>query len=272
MIPKERLSMDQESYEYTGMMAAAWDLLRGDTSSWDDRFFYRDLILLYGQPVLDVGCGTGRLLLDYLAQGIDIDGVDLSPEMLAMCIEKAQQLGLRPVVFEQAMEKLDLPRTYRTILVPSSSFQLLTDPQDAQEAMRRFFRHLEPGGVLVMPFMLLWNEPTTQRIVQGAWELAGEAVRPADGSTIRRWTRSTFDLAQQLESTEDRYEVLRDGAVIATELHMRSPATRWYTQQQALHLYQEAGFTRIHILKEFSQEPASPEDTVFSIIGIRPWG
>ena len=262
--------MELESYEYKGMMAAAWDLLRGDTSRWSDRFFYRDLILRHGQPVLDVGCGTGRLLLDYLAQGIDIDGVDISPEMLAICAEKAHQLGLRPMVFEQAMERLDLPRTYRTILVPSSSFQLLTDPQDAQEAMRRFFRHLEPGGVLVMPFMLLWNEPATQRIVQRAWELAGEAIRPADGSTIRRWTRSTFDLAQQLESTEDRYEVLRDGAVIATELHVCSPATRWYTQQQELHVYQEVGFTSVHILKEFSQEPASPEDTVFSILGIKP--
>jgi ubiquinone/menaquinone biosynthesis C-methylase UbiE len=262
--------MDLESYEYRGMMAAAWDLLRGDTSNWEDRFFYRDLIVRYGQPVLDVGCGTGRLLLAYLAQGIDIDGVDVSPEMLAICAEKAQQLGLHPRVFEQVMQKLDLPRTYRAIMVPSSSFQLLTDPRDAQEAMRRFFRHLEPGGILVMPFMLLRNEPTTQRIVQGAWEVNGEAVRPEDGSTIRRWTRSTFDLAQQLESTEDRYEVLRDGAVIAAEMHVRSPATRWYTQQQALRLYEEAGFTGIHIFKEFSEEPASAEDTVFSIVGMRP--
>ncbi len=77
--------MDLESYEYTGMMAAAWDLLRDDTSTWEDRFFYCDLILRHGQPALDVGCGTGRLLLDYLAQGIDIDGVDISPEMLAIC-------------------------------------------------------------------------------------------------------------------------------------------------------------------------------------------
>src|SRR5947199_7054179 len=112
--------MDQESYEYTGMMADAWDLLRGDTSTWSDRFFYRDLIVRYGQPVLDVGCGTGRLLLDYLAQGIDVDGVDVSPEMLAICSEKAQRLGLHARVFEQTMQGIDLPRTYRTIMVPSS--------------------------------------------------------------------------------------------------------------------------------------------------------
>jgi hypothetical protein len=78
-----------------------------------------------------------------------------------------------------------------------------------------------------------------------------------------------LDLAQQLESTEDRYEVLRDGAVIATEMHVSSPATRWYTQSQALHLYQEAGFTGMQVFKEFSQEAASPEDTLFSILGTR---
>jgi SAM-dependent methyltransferase len=259
-----------ESYEYRGMMAAAWDLLRGDTSNWKDRFFYRDLIVRYGQPVLDVGCGTGRLLLDYLAQGIDIDGVDVSPEMLAICAEKAQRLDLHPGVFEQVMQELDLPRTYRMIMVPSSSFQLLTDSRDAQEAMHRFFRRLESGGILVMPFMLLWDEPTPQRIVQGPWEQNGEAVRPEDGSTIRRWTRSTFDVAERLEGTEDRYELLRNGAVVATELHGRSPATRWYTQQQALHLYEEAGFTHIQIFKGFSQEAASAEETVFSIVGMRP--
>ena len=262
--------MDPESYEYTGMIAAAWDLLRGDTSNWSDRFFYRDLILHHGQPALDVGCGTGRLLLDYLAQGIDIDGVDNSPEMLAICAEKARKLALHPRLFEQAMEKLDLPRTYRMIMVPSSSFQLLTNPQDARDAMLRFLRHLKPKGVLVMPFMLLWKGSTTQPIVQGEWELAGEALRPEDGRTIRRWSRSTFDLSHQLESTEDRYEVLQDGVVIVTEDHVRSPATRWYTQEQALHLYQKARFTSMRILEEFSQQPASPEDTVFSIIGTKP--
>lgn len=74
--------MDPNDYEYRGLLASSWDLLRGDTSDWPDRPFYRAIILDDGQPALDVGCGTGRLLLDYLADGIDVDGMDLSPEML----------------------------------------------------------------------------------------------------------------------------------------------------------------------------------------------
>src|SRR6266550_247114 len=49
------------------------------------------IVTEFGQPVLDVGCGTGRILLDFLVQRIDIDGVDNSPEMLAVCREKANK-------------------------------------------------------------------------------------------------------------------------------------------------------------------------------------
>ena len=262
--------MDSEHYEYRGFLASAWDLLRGDTSDWLDRPFYRNIILHSGQPALDIGCGTGRLLLDYLADGIDIDGVDNSPEMLAICREKAQKRGLHPTLFHQSMEALAVPRRYRTIMVPSSSFQLVTDPKAATQAMSSFFHHLEPGGILVMPFMILWQGPVTDQIVMGEWELIAEQVRPEDGVLIRRWTRSTYHLPQQLEDTEDRYEVVREGEIIASELYTRSPATRWYTQEQAIHLYDEAGFTNIRIVSEFSQVPASQEDTIFSILGARP--
>src|SRR5437016_13895527 len=170
--------MDSENYEYRGFLASAWDLLRGDTSDWLDRPFYRNIILHSGQPALDIGCGTGRLLLDYLADGIDIDGVDNSPEMLALCREKAQKPGLHPTLFQQSMEALDVPRRYRTILVPSSSFQLVTDPNAATQAVSSFFHHLEPGGILVMPFMILWQGPVTDPIVTRQWAMLAERVRP----------------------------------------------------------------------------------------------
>ncbi len=58
------------------------------------------------------------------------------------------QLGGRLAI--QEMQDLDLPRRFRTICVPSSSFQLVLDPADASQAMQRFHNHLEPGGALLM--------------------------------------------------------------------------------------------------------------------------
>lgn len=259
--------MDQPDYEYRGLMAQTWDLFRGDTSSWPDRALFLDLILTHGQPVLDVGCGTGRLLLDYLAQGIDIEGVDLSPEMLALCREKAEALGLNPTLYQQAMEDLSLPRAYRVIIVPSSSLQLVLDPALAVQAMRRLFAQLESGGVLVMPFMRLWQPGDP---LENDWHLTGEAIRPEDGLLARRWSRSSFDPATELEHTEDRYELLRDGDIVASEHHRRSPATRSYTQQQAIDLYRAAGFTDLELRRQFSPQPADPDDTLFSVIGQKP--
>jgi SAM-dependent methyltransferase len=256
-------------YEYGGLMAASWDLLRGDTSTWPDLPFYRAAIVRSGQPVLDVGCGTGRLLLDFLSEGLAVDGVDNSPEMLALCREKAERRKLTPALFQQAMELLQLPRRYRTIIVPSSSIQLVTDPSQAAEAMRRLFDHLEEGGTLVVPFMILWSGPTTSVTTQ-EWRLVGEAIRPDDGAVVRRWSRSGFDTINQLEDTEDRYEVLRDGEVVASEHHSRSPATRQYTQDQAIELFRAAGFADIHLVSAFTEQPATRADGIFSVFGTRP--
>jgi SAM-dependent methyltransferase len=217
-----------------------------------------------GQPALDVGCGTGRLLLDYIAPGVEIEGVDNSPEMLALCRRKAAALGLRPVLHEQALERLDLPRSYRTILVPSSTFQLVLDETDAAEALRRLRVHLAPGGTLVMSLMTL-DGPTAP----GEWRLVREAARPEDGLRVRRWARTTYDPASQLESTEDRYEVLDGERVVASELHVRSPATRSYTRAQAVAMLGDAGFVDVRLTRGFTERPAAPGDTLFCAFGLR---
>lgn len=249
-------------YEYKGLMAEFWDLLRGDTSQWSDRFFYRDIIKKYGQPVLDVGCGTGRLLLDYLAQGIEIEGVDSSPEMLAICQQKARHLNLQPVLHEQYMEGLALPRLYRTILVPSSSLQLIIDPEMAKLSVQNLAAHLALGGALVAPFKSIYNpaEP-----LESQWEK--EVTRPEDGAVIRRVAWSRYHPETECEETRDLYQVIVDGKVVAEEQHQRNPATRNYTQQQALDLFEAAGLKNICMFKEFTFEPAQPEDWVYTLVG-----
>ncbi len=257
--------MTLPEYEYKGLMAQAWDLLRGDTSQWEDRTFYLEAIRNFGQPVLDVGCGTGRLLLDFLDQGIDIDGVDNSPEMLALCKQKAAGVGLSPMLYQQYMETLDLPRSYRTILIPSSSLQLLIDPLMVRRAMARFYAHLMPGGLLVSPFMTLWKEGDP---LDSEWDVS--EARPQDGALVRRVALSRYEPETECEHTEDLYQVILGGVVVEEELHRRSPATRSYTQQQALALLEEAGFRDVSVYSRFSFDPVKPEDSLFSLVGRRP--
>jgi SAM-dependent methyltransferase len=253
-----------DGYEYRGLIAESWDLLRGDTSGWADRPFWRQLIERSGQPALDVGCGTGRILLDYLAQGLEIEGVDNSPEMLAICRRKAAALGLAPVLYQQEMDRLDLPRRYRTIVVPSSSFQLVLDDAAAAETLRRLHAHLQPGGALAMSIMTLSQEGDP-----GQWRLIGERVRPEDGLLVRRWLRSRFDAATRLEHTVDRYELVRDGEVVRSELHERSPATLSYTQPAIAELCRAAGFADVRLVSGFTDQPVKPEDTLFCVVAER---
>lgn len=249
-------------YEYKGLIAQAWDVLRGDTSQWADRFFFRKLIQTFGQPVLDIGCGTGRLLLDYLAQGIDIDGVDNSPDMLALCQHKAKTLGVEPTLYEQYLETLSLPRKYRTILIPSSTLQLITDPAMVKQALHELHAHLLPGGVIVAPIMPLWKtgDPLTKE-----WERT--AVRAEDGAKFRRVARSWYEPESECEHTEDLYQLIMAEQVMAEETHRRSPATRSYSQAQIHGLFEGIGFNPIELYSGFTFEPAKTDDTLFTVVG-----
>ena len=225
-------------HEYRGLMAAAWDLLRGDTSGWQDRPFYRDLIERSGQPALDVGCGTGRLVLDYLRSGIDIDGVDSSPEMLAICREKAASVGLAPAAVPPgdagARPAAPIPDDHRPLLVV---------PAGAGPGGRRG-RH---GAVRRPPGAGRRARDAVHRARPARCAARGDLGRarrsgPEDGATIRRTAWARYDPATQLEETRDRYEVLVDGRVVRSETHERNPATRGYTVEQATALFTAAGF------------------------------
>ncbi len=217
--------MNLPDYEYSGLMAQSWDVLRGDTSTWPDRDFYLTLIQKSGQPVLDAGCGTGRLLLDYVQLDIDIDGVDNSPEMTAICRRKADDLGCAVSLYEQNMETLELPRQYRTILVPSSSLQLIVDQTLVDQALQRLLDHLLPGGLMAASFMASRKEGEP---LEFEWEQV--ATRESDGVKFRRVGKSRYDPESELEHTEDLYQMIVDEEIIAEERHCRSPATRSYDQ------------------------------------------
>jgi ubiquinone/menaquinone biosynthesis C-methylase UbiE len=258
--------MTNSDYDYHGLLANTWDVWRDNTANWDDRFFYLDIIRQYGQPVLDVGCGTGRLLLDYLGEGIDIDGLDNSPEMLAICQAKANKMGLSPTLLLQSMETVELPRTYRTILAPSSALQLITDVKTIKNTLSRFFSYLQSGGAVVGSFSFGWQQGEP---LDTGWELLFEKLRPEDGAIVRAWVREWHEPEHQLWHTERRFEVELNGKIIQTEHQRRSPEGRWYSQAQARQLFHDSGFTNIQVFHEFTHKHALENDKLFCVLGVR---
>src|ERR671910_812924 len=105
------VSSDQPQTWHYGLVARYWAEKRHDAAEAEFLKAYIEA----GQPALDVGCGTGRVLIPLLHAGLDVDGVDISPDMLAYARARAEREGFTPNLHAQAMHELDLPRTFRTI-------------------------------------------------------------------------------------------------------------------------------------------------------------
>ena len=142
------MSYDEPQTWHYGLVARYWAEFNDDFRPHEIPYFQR-FIEGHGQPALDVACGTGRLLIPYLRAGLDVDGCDVSADMVALCREKAEREGLSPKLYVQPMHELELPRRYRTIIVCGAFGLGSTREQDLQ-ALERFRDLLEPGGTLLL--------------------------------------------------------------------------------------------------------------------------
>jgi hypothetical protein len=161
------------------------------------------------------------------------------------------------------VETLSLPRQYRTILIPSSTLQLVIDPAMAVQSLQRLAAHLLPGGIVVASFMTVWKagDPLSRE-----WEQS--AVREEDGATFRRIGHYWYDVVRECTDTEDRYQVLMDDQIVAEEVHRRSPALRSYTQAQAQAVFDHADFNPIELCSGlFTFEPVKADDIGFTVVG-----
>ena len=128
-----------------GLVARHW--AENNTTGPEIAYFQRQ-IEHYGQPALDAGCGTGRLLIPFLRAGLDVDGCDVSGDMLTYCQLTAEREGLSPRLYQQALHNLDLPRQYRTI-VACGVFGIGVSREQDFMTLQRFHHHLLLGGMLM---------------------------------------------------------------------------------------------------------------------------
>ena len=85
--------------------------------------------------------------MPWVADGLDVDGVDASADMIAGCREAAERVGRNPALYVQPLHRLDLPRRYGAIILCGGFGLGATRDQDL-EGLRRLSAHLLPGGVV----------------------------------------------------------------------------------------------------------------------------
>ncbi|MEZ5557932.1 MAG: class I SAM-dependent methyltransferase [Pseudomonadales bacterium] len=161
----------------------------------DDIGYFHEAILRHGEPALDAGCGTGRLLIPIRRAGVDIDGSDASSDMLDWCRGLAQAEGLEAGLYPQAMHQLALPRRYRTIIIYVRSLDSAAPVLPISKGSNGLHAHLEPGGTLVMDHYLPnlesgdWKAWVREPQLPRDWLARGDRRRAADGTELEIRTR-----------------------------------------------------------------------------------
>lgn len=219
-----------------------------------------------GQPALDAGCGTGRLLIPWLRAGLDVDGCDASADMVALCRERARREGLEPTLFVQPLHELDPPRRYGTI-VACGVFGLGSTRAQDEQALRRLHAALEPGGLLALDIELPWVNPRRwpqwmrdeRKRLPEPWPESGERRRASDGSEFEFRTRALeIDPLDQMLVLEIRAEKFTNGRCVAAEDHTLS--MRMYFPTEVVLLLERAGFADVEVRGDHNDAQPTADD------------
>jgi SAM-dependent methyltransferase len=205
-------------------------------------------------------------MLPYLRAGLDVDGCDQSADMIAVCREKATNEGFEPNLYVQPMHAIDLPRTYRTIIVVGS-YGLGSNRQRDMEALVRMRDHLDPGGTLLIDIEVPYADP-------GHWKywlkdkraLLPETDEPprrrrgaSDGSEYAMSARLVgVDPLEQRVTMEIHMQRWRDDTLEVEERYQLDIGM--YFKNEMLMMLEQAGFTDVTVLGEHQDRPPTSDD------------
>lgn len=187
-------------------------------------------------PLLELMCGSGRLLVPLVADGFNLHGVDFSAPMLASCEARLAARGLKAPLFRQDLTQLNLPFRYTAAFVAAGSFQLITDPAAAASALQRIRAHLVEPGLLLMDMFV--PPDSAQRL--GAPLVEVRTARLPDGTQIALRSESTVWADARMSRSENRYAHRRGAARLAEE-HETLTLT-WYAPDEIAAVLADAGF------------------------------
>ncbi|MGG4490312.1 class I SAM-dependent methyltransferase [Metabacillus idriensis] len=228
---------------YSRLAAEVYDIDKPVGHSFGDIEYYRERLREVKGRILEPGAGSGRIYIPLLQDGLNIEGTDLSPEMLESCKKRCEERGLSPVLREMDMSEMNLQRTYEAIIIPAGTFLLIEDRKKSILALKSFYDHLAAGGRLILD---LYLQPDTalNEVKTKTW------VTPEQNVITMESKRVEVNFLEQYSVSYLKYEKWQDGKLIDTELQRF--AMRWYGVREFKLVLERLGFTDIVISADYT--------------------
>lgn len=222
-----------------------------------DVAFFVDLARECGGPVLEVGCGTGRVLLPTARAGLEICGLDLSAVMLGLCREKLAaepaEVRRRVTLVQGDMRSFDLGREFALVTLPFRPFQHLLAVEDQLACLERVRRHLATGGRFILDLFNPSLQALTDEIRKEGFAHEPEVALP-DGRKMKRWARiASRNYFEQYQDCELVHDVTHpDGR---EERIVFAFKMRYLFRYEVEHLLARAGFEIEALYADYEKSP-----------------
>ncbi len=233
-----------------------------------DLTFWLQLARRTGGPVLEVGCGTGRVLIPLAEAGFSVVGIDVSPAMLAVAREKVKARGLdeRVDLVECNALDLNLGRTFPLVFMALNSFGHFAEPGEPERALERMRAHLEPGGLLALDL----TNPTPGAFGETTGLLIHEYTRPGPcpgWQTVKLRSQWQSFVAQRIEVSCIYDEVSASGEIRRT---LAPFALRYFYPQELRLLFERAGLVLEGMYGSYDLDPLDDDSDRLIPIGRNP--
>ena len=226
-----------------------------------------------GASLLELGCGTGRVLLPLARAGHTVTGIDRSPRMIEYCRTKLQAESTdtqrRVTLVEADMTSFDLDERFDMIFCAFNTFHHLRTSSQQVACLERCRAHLARGGHLALD---LFNpDPTPDEVVDGAETEPDASAAVTDwtgGRQIRRWLSAcVYDRSAQTNECEMTYEIVEaDGS---TRRLTESFPLRLIHRYELEHLLARSGFQIVSLYGGYDRQPFT-EDSLGMIVVAEP--
>lgn len=238
----------------------------------EDIVLYQNFAQRCDGPVLDVGCGSGRVTLALARAGMTVVGVDNSAAMLARARENAAKVEVPGSVrfLLQDVCTLDLNSQFALAIFALNGFLHLLTAEDQAAALRSIHRALLSGGLLIVdvpnPHIVLTSDKDGQMVLRSRFQ-------SPEGQAIWCFTNAQTDLADQVQHLTLIYDqVVSEGEAKDGLIHRTTAKTdlRFVYQFEMIGLLQRAGFKIDAVYGSYDLDPYQADSQVMLFVAYKP--